>query len=619
METTPQRSSFNTGARSVMLAAFLLVQVHAEGPEWAKRAVWYQIFPERFCNGDSTNDPRPEDLNGAWPHAVATHWTVSKWTGDWYAMQMWEKEDGKPFYYEVQQRRYGGDIKGIIDKLDYLRQLGIGAIYLTPMFQSPSLHKYDASAYHHIDRNFGPNPRDDEQLISSENPADPASWQWTSADKLFLELIHQAHNRNIKIVLDGVFNHVGMTFWAFRDVVKNQQNSAYASWFTINRWDDPATPANEFDYVDWNGVKELPELREDEQGLVAGPRNHIKAVVKRWMDPNGDGNPEDGIDGWRLDVADKVSLNFWREFRSWATSINPNAYLVGEVWWEDWPAGKMYNAAPWLQGDAFDGVMNYRWAQEVFDFFAGRQRKVPATAFRTRLNALLSNYPPTQNYMLLNLLDSHDTDRLSSHIINSDLPYDKRVGLADNAEYAVRKPTVEELKTQKLMVLFQMTYLGAPMVYYGDEAGMWGGDDPDSRKPMVWPELKFDNERSHPFGRPRPNDTNEFNRDLHDWTAKLISIRNSHPSLQKGSFSVLDADDAMDTFAFVRIAADEQVIVILNSSDRGQTVLFKLPDRLAKKEWKDILSSGSPVTIANGMLRHSVEGKAGAILEAVRQ
>ena len=332
-------------------------------PSWASTAVWYQIFPERFRNGDRSNDPRMEDLKGSWPHATVPGWQVSSWTGDWYALQPWER-DGRGFYFHAQMRRYGGDLQGIIDQLDYLQNLGINAIYLNPVFESPSLHKYDATFYHHVDNNFGPDPDGDRAVWSSEDPADPATWKWTSADTLLLGLVREVHDRGMKIILDGVFNHVGMTFWAFEDVRKNGRNSKYKDWFTITSWDDPKTPEDEFDYVGWAGVKELPELREDENGLVEGPREHIHAVVKRWMDPNGDGNPSDGIDGWRLDVADKVGLTFWRDFRGWVRSINPEAYLVGEVFWQDWNTGTMFNAAPWLQGDAFDAVMNYRWAQE---------------------------------------------------------------------------------------------------------------------------------------------------------------------------------------------------------------------------------------------------------------
>ncbi|HYQ85689.1 MAG TPA: alpha-amylase family glycosyl hydrolase, partial [Bacteroidota bacterium] len=183
----------------------------AQVPAWAKRAVWYQIFPERFRNGDPKNDPRVDDLAGSWPHETPARWSISPWTSDWYRLQPWESEDAKGFYYHAQLRRYGGDLQGVIDKLDYLSDLGVTALYFNPLFESPSLHKYDATMYHHIDNNFGPDPDGDRRLWAAENPADPKTWKWSAADSLFLRLLKEAHRRGMKVVLDGVFNHVGMT------------------------------------------------------------------------------------------------------------------------------------------------------------------------------------------------------------------------------------------------------------------------------------------------------------------------------------------------------------------------------------------------------------------------
>ncbi|MBM4161276.1 MAG: alpha-amylase [Ignavibacteria bacterium] len=587
-------------------------QSRPDVPLWTKCAIWYQIFPERFCNGDSSNDPKKEDLRGAWPHEVADGWQVSRWSGDWYELQPWEK-DGKGFYFHAQQRRYGGDLQGVISKLDYLQELGINAIYFNPLFESPSLHKYDATFYHHIDNNFGPDPEGDRQIWSEENHADPQAWKWTAADRLFLQLIAEAHRRNIKIVIDGVFNHVGLTFWAFEDVKRDQEKSHYKDWFIIKRWDNPTTVENEFDYDGWYGVKELPELREDDDGIVRAPRAHIHAVIKRWMDPNGDGNPDDGVDGWRLDVADMVSLNFWREFRLWVRSINPEAYLVGEVWWEDWQDGRMFNAAPWLQGDAFDAVMNYRWAQEAVRFFAGKRTKIPVSEFVLRLASLRNDYPDENNYVLMNLYDSHDTDRLGSRIVNADLPYDRNVGVNDNRSYNVRKPLADGLKTQKLMALFQMTYVGAPMIYYGTEAGMWGADDPDCRKPMLWRDVSYENERSHPFGLRRPDDRNIFNEDLFGWYAKLIRIRKTHVELQAGTFAPLVTDDAQDIFGFERRMQGNRVVVLLNNCDEPK--MIRIPILSAERNMlvRDLLT-GQRFSARQEALEVKVGGKSGVIL-----
>ncbi len=586
-----------------------------EVPAWAKDAVWYQIFPERFCNGDPKNDPTVDDIRGAWPHAEPAEWHVSSWTGDWYKLQTWERSDGKGFYYHAQQRRYGGDLQGVIQKLDYLRKLGINAIYFNPLFESPSLHKYDATMFHHIDNNFGPDPIGDRKIWEKENLADPTTWRWTSADKLFLTLIREAHKRNMKVIIDGVFNHVGVTFWAFKDVEKNGEKSNYKNWFTIKKFDDPNTPENEFDYAGWAGVRELPELREDENGLVAGPRAYISDVVKRWMDPNGDGNPSDGIDGWRLDVAEMVAIPFWRDFRTWVRAINPEAYIVGEVWWEDWAKEKMFNASKWLQGDVFDAVMNYRVAREAGYFFKSDKNKIAAAEFMRRLDSLRGEYPADENYVLMNLLDSHDTDRLSSQIVNPDTKFDKNVSVNDNKDYDVRKANANEIKTQKLMVLFQMTYVGAPTVYYGDEAGMWGADDPDERKPMLWADMKFEAEASHPFEMKRPVDANVFNSDLFSYYSHLIHMRRSSPALMHGTFTVLSADNARDVCSYVRSFEHDDALVILNNSKDDHRISVPLTNKLARLKWKNIFDQ-TKISIHQQTLSVALKGKSGIVLRA---
>lgn len=586
-----------------------------EVPAWAKDAVWYQIFPERFRNGDKKNDPAVNDIRGSWPHEEPKEWHVSTWTGDWYKLQSWEKIDDKGFYYHAQQRRYGGDLQGVFEKLDYLEKLGINAIYFNPVFESPSLHKYDASMYHHIDNNFGPDPEGDQKIWKKENPANPKTWKWTSADRLFLKLLHEAHKRNIRVIIDGVFNHVGVTFWAFKDVVRNGEKSNYKDWFIIKKFDDPNTPENEFDYAGWYGVRELPEIHEDENGLVAGPRAHVSDVVKRWMDPNGDGNPSDGIDGWRLDVAEMVAIPFWQDFRKWVRSINPEAYIVGEVWWEDWANEKMFNASKWLRGDVFDAVMNYRVAREAGYFFKADKNKITASEFMHRLDSLRGEYPSDVNYVLMNLMDSHDTDRLSSQVVNPDTKYDKNVNVNDNKDYNVRKPNAQEIKTQKLMVLFQMTYLGAPTVYYGDEAGMWGADDPDERKPMLWADMKYEKEASHPFGLERPADANVFNKDLFTYYSRLIHMRLSSPALKRGSFATLTTDDKRSVCAYQRSFEKDHAIVILNNSKEIQNVQVPLTDNLVGMKWKNALDT-TRISIQQKTLNVELKGKSGIVLLA---
>lgn len=580
-------------------------------PEWAKQVVWYQIFPERFRNGDPSNDPTVADITGSWPHGTGPY-DISSWTADWYALQDWEG-DTHDFYYHVQRRRYGGDLQGVLEKLDYLQELGVTALYFNPLFESPSLHKYDAATYHHIDDNFGPNPQKDRKVVSSETADDPTTWRWTTADSLFLQLIADCHERDIRVIIDGVFNHVGLNFWAFQDVRKKQQESKYSSWFTIKNWDDPETPENEFDYEGWAGVRELPEIREDENGPVPGMRDYIFASVRRWMDPNGDGDPSEGIDGWRLDVAELVSRSFWRDFRKVVRDINPEAYLVGEVWWEDWRNNEMFDASPWLQGDIFDAVMNYRWTREVIHFFVDEKNKISASEFDRRLAGLRQDYPQDVNYVLMNLLDSHDTDRIASQIVNPDDDFDHRDNPRDNPNYAVRKPTPGERQIQKLIVLFQMTYVGAPTVYYGDEAGMWGADDPDCRKPMVWPEMEFQPESTHPLGKERPADTVQFNEDLFRYYKNLIAIRTENPALQTGNFATLLTDDERDLFVFKRFDDNASLVIALNNSEIPADISVSVKEFDSMNETTDLVT-GQVFAPTGSVFNLTIPAKSGLIL-----
>lgn len=546
-------------------------------PDWAKEAVWYQIFPERFANGDKNNDPTPHDMEGAWPYQIPEGWKVSPWTSDWYKLQPWEKANEHDFYWNAGVRRYGGDLQGIIDHLSYLKNLGINAIYFNPVFESPSLHKYDAKLYHHIDNNFGPNPELDEIIWKREDPNDPETWEWTSADSLFLFFINEAHKNGIRVIIDGVFNHVGTSFWAFRDVVKNQQKSLYKDWFKIKSLDNPETPENEFEYEGWNGVRDLPEIKKDSvTGLVKEFGEHVHAIVKRWMDPNNDGSPEDGIDGWRLDVAEKVDIKFWKLFREWVKEINPKAYITGEIWWEDWQANKIFDASPWLRGDAFDGVMNYRFAQAVKKFVIDVEEQISSRAFVDSIKEIKKDYSEDNFLAVQNLMDSHDVDRLAAQIINPDRWFDHYANPGQNDDYDVRKPTQAEFMKQYLIIGIQMTMPGAPMVYYGDEAGMWGGDDPDCRKPMVWEELFYEPEAADPLGRSRSVDSVKFNPEIFNWYKKLISLRKDNKALSLGDINFFLVDNDKKAVGYSRNLGDETFYVFINNKDKIEEFSFDL-------------------------------------------
>ena len=544
-------------------------------PTWTYDAVWYQIFPERFRNGDPHNDPTVETLKGTWPYDPQTQWNIIPWTSDWYKLQPWEVTNQRDFYYNAQLRRYGGDIQGIIDKLDYLSELGINAIYLNPVFESASSHKYGATMYHHIDNNFGPDPAGDIAIWEAENPGDPSTWQWTAADKLFLKLIQEVHARKMKIIIDGVFNHVGIPFWAFQDVRRNGKASRYADWFVIKSYDDPKTSRDEFEYQGWYGVTDLPEVWEDANGPVQGFRDHIQAIVKRWGDPNGDGNPSDGIDGWRLDVAEMVSKSFWRDFRKWVKAVNPDAYLTGEIWWEDFPNNKMFDASPWLQGDIFDGVMNYRFGDAMLKGFVDKKMHANPTGLEQLLGDIRNKYPLPAQYQLMNIMGSHDNERFASMLINPDRWIDHGGNLGYNKDFKVNRPSESDRQVQKVILVFQFTYIGAPYIYYGDEVGMWGADDPDNRKPMVWSDLNYETETSHPLGMNRPVDVVAIDPQLFKYYKSVIALRNEHSCLRRGSYRTIQLNDQDGIFAFERSDGKETIRVYFNLSEKEQSFNFK--------------------------------------------
>lgn len=545
-------------------------------PDWAADAVWYQIFPERFWNGDPTNDPTRASLEypPALPPAPAS-WRLSPWTGDWYARDAWEREMGDDFYesYAVFHRRYGGDLQGVIERLDYLQELGITAIYFNPVFYARSLHKYDGNTFHHIDPYFGPDPEGDLALMAQETE-DPSTWHWTAADRLFLQLIQEAHARGMRVIIDGVFNHTGRDFFAFADLRARQQDSPYKDWYIVHRFDDPATPdTNEFDYEGWWGVKTLPVFADNEDGtdLHPGPKRYIFHATARWMDPNGDGDPSDGIDGWRLDVTNEVPIRFWADWNAYVRQLNPNAYTVTEIW---------QDASEMIVHGGFSATMNYfAFAFPVKAFLIDYGLKAPE--FVRLLEERRNRYPVVVQYAMQNLIDSHDTDRLASMIVNRDpahisreqFGYDRHNSPRHNPAYNVQAPDARARAIQRLVALFQMTYVGAPMIYYGTEAGMWGADDPDDRKPMVWPELTYANEASDPLGRPRRPDPVRFDSTLFRFYQQVIALRKQSVALRRGTFSVLLADAGL--LVFQRTLDNEIVLVALNRDEMEQQ--FALP------------------------------------------
>ncbi|MGL5130904.1 MAG: glycoside hydrolase family 13 protein, partial [Planktothrix sp.] len=354
-------------------------------PDWVKHAVFYQIFPDRFAQ------------------AAIPRKTLLK-------SDRWEPWDLPPSL----QGYKGGNLWGVIEQLDYLQDLGINAIYFTPIFQSASNHRYHTHDYYQIDPILGGNTA-------------------------FQELLDAAHQRQIKIVLDGVFNHASRGFFQFHDILENGPHSPWLDWFKIEGWPlsayDGSKPAN---YVGWIGNRALPQFNHDHPQV----REYIMEIAEYWIDF--------GIDGWRLDVPFEVKTpGFWQEFRARVKAINPEAYIVGEVW-ED--------SREWLDGKQFDGVMNYLFTAPTIAFIAGDRVKIElvespsyfpypalsAKEYGQKIQDLLALYPWEIQLTQLNLLDSHDTARLIT-IAGGD------------------KASVE------LATLLLFTFPGAPSIYYGDE------------------------------------------------------------------------------------------------------------------------------------------------------
>lgn len=437
-------------------------------PEWVKDAVFYQIFPDRFAMG------KP-------PQNYANYWESNN-------LESWESPP-------TLQKYKGGNFWGIIEQLDYLQDLGINAIYFTPIFQSTCNHRYHTHDYYQIDPLLGGNYG-------------------------FQEFLKQAHQRNIKVVLDGVFNHVGRGFFFFNDILENGPHSAWLDWFKIEDWPlsayDGSSPAN---YVSWVDNRALPQLNHENPQV----REYIMQVAEYWL--------QQGIDGWRLDVPDQIKVEgFWQEFRTRVKKINPSAYIVGEIW--D-PAEK------WLDGTQFDGVMNYQFTEAVLAFCGGDRilkeyvetlsfKPYPALTgveYQEKIDILLNRYDWQINLTQLNLLASHDTSRLLT-LAGKD------------------KATVE------LATLLLLTFPGAPSIYYGDEVGLAGGLDPDSR-------------RSFPARQ-------DWDQDLLNYHRELIKLRHQYPALRRGNYQVIYSDEFV--YIFSRELEQEKIMIAVNIDTNKQEI-----------------------------------------------
>jgi glycosidase len=552
-------------------------------PTWAREAIWYQIFVERFRNGNPENNPTLTTCDNALIDKVPQDWTLTPWGNNWYKQEDWAKRTGLDFYRTIQMRRYGGDLAGVEEKIPYFKELGINAIYFNPINDAPSLHKYDARYYHHIDVTFGDDVEGDMKIIESENHADPSQWKWTNSDKKFLDLVKKLHDSGIKVVLDFSWNHTGNNFWAFKDIEKNLESSPFKDWYHVRFQKDANTGITSFDYDGWLGIKNLPELKKiDTKGKIPGHpyegnmhaavKDHIFAVCRRWMDPNGDGMFEDGIDGMRLDVAEHVPMGFWRDFRKFVRSVNPEFYLVGENWWTKWP-DQLMDPAPWVKGDVFDAVMHYQWFKVARAYFAQPDDKISIQEFKYQIDSIFKKYPEYTQQAMMNLASSHDSPRLLSAFFNVN-KYKFNCKPLEDRQFRTNMPGSVTFHRVKLFLIHQFTFVGSPHIWNGDEMGMTGADDPDNRKPLTWPDIEFEIETQSDFSNYSYAEKPAFDEGMYNFYKSLIKLRKSSQVFTYGTYQYLSLADDKNVLAYYRILNGEKHLVIFNNNDFESQVIL---------------------------------------------
>ncbi len=479
-------------------------------PDWVKHAVFYQIFPDRFCRSSRLQHERGIQL--------------------------------KPWGAPPEEQGYqGGDLYGVVEKLDYLKDLGITALYLNPIFSAASNHRYNAYDYLEIDPLLG-------------------------GEAALRELLDEAHQREIRVVLDGVFNHCGRGFWAFHHILENGGNSPYIDWFTIHDYPLNPYPADgdKANYAAWWNHASLPKFNTDNPGV----RDYLFRVTRRWL--------EFGIDGWRLDVPEDIKDDsFWREFRQIVKGVNPEAYIVGEIWHE---------ARHWLQGDMFDAVMNYQLTGPVLNFFGDdhlnltwhhvdvKLKPITAAAFKHDIEAMLGHYDWQINFAQMNMLDSHDMPRA--------------LWLLNGAQPSFR-----------LAALCQMTMPGAPCVYYGDEVGLSAGTDPYCREAFPW------------------HQPERWDNSLREFYQSAIALRKAHPALRTGDFAFVHAHGR--TVAYRRRLDQQEVLVAFNAGKHAKAI--KLPaENLAHSNYRQVWPQGGvdSVTVNDSELTLDLPAQGAMILVA---
>ncbi len=557
----------SVGAKHLGLPARALAQSAPPGPtdprpgppSWAADAVWYSVAVDRFKNGDPRNDPRPADLRGAAPGEPGRDWQVAPWTSSYYTLLPWERASGRDFHSAVLTRRYGGDLAGIIAKLDHLTGLGVNALLLSPVLEAPSALKRDPAFLHHVDNNFGPDPDGDRLVWATENPADPATWKWSGADRLFLRLLQECRRRQIRLVVEMPVASVGQMFWAYRDTRARGVASKYVSWFEAARPDDSRAPPD--DRPKWN--------REGE-GLAAGPRDHLRTALRRWSDPNGDGDPSDGVDGFLLGGVDRLGPGFVRELRHYVLGLNPEALVAGDLGFEDEARTRPVDPTPWLSRGAIDVTANHAWSASARSFFLDRETATSAPAFDTLLSRIQGLHRPETVLALPLPLDGPDGERAASRVVNPDRETGASGSPKDNPRYDVRAPRADEGKRLRLLAVFQFASAGAPLVSYGTETGLFGAAEPDNLRPMLWRELRYEDDAGHPQGAARKADPVRFDEELFKYFQALGKARAGQPALRRGTTETLLADESRRVYAFARVLDDDRVVAAFNLTEKDQ-------------------------------------------------
>lgn len=458
-------------------------------PDWYKQSTMYQIFVDRFYNSkvyDSFNNLKINSLYH------------SKW-------------DDVPFYVKNEKGEvvkwdfFGGNIKGIIEKLPYLNSLGIGVIYLNPIFEAESNHKYDTGDYQKIDRAFG-------------------------TEKILKELIEEARKYEINIMLDGVFSHTGSNSVYFN--VKGEYDSIgafqskesdYYSWYRFKN--------HPKEYDCWWGVETLPNVDEMNPSYLDFIVKGEDSIIKKWM--------KIGVKGWRLDVADELPDEFIKEIKVAMNEIDKDGVLLGEVW-EDASNKVSYSVQrQYLLGEEFDSIMNYPFREIFVGYMLGN---ISAEVVKAKIMSLYENYPKEHFYSLMNLIGGHDRMRILTLLGES--PYEGDLTDWQKANYKLNETQKElAIKRLKLLSLIQFTWPGVPCIYYGDEVGCQGYADPYNRGTYPW-----ENE----------------NTQMLDWYKKITSIRNNNDVFKKGEWSVLISSG--DVFGFTRTTIDKKALCIFNRS-----------------------------------------------------